>query len=605
MFGFGRIGGRLAVVWCLSDDITPTVAFGLERDCIARPSEPHSRSSPIHEPSPPSNSTVSGWFLESRNHIHLLRRCRPTPESTADVLQQSNNQFMKSDESAFSIVPSRLSSRISFSTSQTSRRTSSDSYTKLAYRPLFFENDLFTARVYKRNYRNSRSQPQQRGEPNHEYGTIVPEGRKRKQNEAVLKLKLQSCSQGKTTTTIAANNLNAYGDAELIVPSGIMVSTIHNVSLTEELEGDLEHRVGSSSSGQDGLYVRLSKNLEHRISPSASASYIKIVMACSSGDNKTVKEELAAMPTALASYISGSFYFCPIHAAVFNDHVDVMRTLLSHAALKGDLDLVVEKTIGGTEIDRWRPLHVATSKGNLPMVKLLLEKGATVLSKTGHGIQAAHLAARIGSISILEALFDAGAQVNCTDLRGYQPIHYISDSQDSPQVVEYLLKRGADTHSADGTDELSPLHMACKHDFSGNLKALLSFGALGGEYISCSLESALDTAIRCGSSLSVQTLLEYGVSPSKCCHDGRSGLHTFVSRYCGTSKGEDPANLMILRLLLEHIELLVFDDSGETVLDSLFRLGSKTEIARLFLKHLPKDKVVEREKLASVIYWSP
>ena len=511
---------------------------------------------------------------------------------------------MKSDESAFSIVPSNLSSRISLSTSQTSRCASSDSRTRLTYRPLCFEDDLFTARVYKRNYRNTRLQHQQRGESNLEHETIVPERRKRQQNEEVLRLKLQSCSQGKTTTTIAANEQFADENAQLIVPGGIVISTNHNVSLTGDLEGDLEHRVGSSSSGQDGLYVRLTENLEHRINPSASASYVELVMACSSGDNETVKEKLATMGTVLGSYISGSFYFCPIHAAVFNGHLEVMRTLLHHAELEGDLDQVVEKTIGGTEIDRWRPLHVATSKHNLPLVKLLLEKGATVLSKTGHGIQAAHLAARIGSTSILTALFNAGAQVNCTDSRGCQPIHYISDSQDLPRVIEYLLGRGADTRSANGTDELAPLHMACRHDFPGNLKALLSLGAPGGEHTPLPLESALDTAVRCGSSSSVQTLLEYGVRPSNYCYDGGSGLHTLVSRYCANTEGEDPANLEIVRLLLEHIELLVFNDSGETVLDSLLRFGSRNEIARLFLKSLPKHKAQEREKLSSVLYWS-
>ena len=511
---------------------------------------------------------------------------------------------MKSDESALSIAPSKLSSRFSLSTSQTSRRASSDSFTKMAYRPLSFEDDLFTAIVYKKNYRNTRSRRQPREEPKSDCETIFPERRKRQQNKAALRLKLQSGSQGKTTTTIAAKEQYADENPELIVPGGIMVSTTYNVSLTGELDGDLEHRVGSSSSGLDGLYVRLTEDLEHRINPSASASYVELVMACSSGDNEMVKEKLATMPTALGSYISGSFYFCPIHAAVFNGHLEVMRTLLHHAELEGELDQVVEKTIGGTEIDRWRPLHVATSKGNLPMVKLLLEKGATVLSETAHGIQAAHLAARIGSTSILAALFDAGAQVDCKDLRGWRPIHYISDSQDLPRVIDYLFEKGADNRGADGTDELTPLHMACRHDFAGNIKAVLSLEAPVGEHSSLQLEPALDMAIRCGSPLSVQTLLEYGVSPSYRCFDSDSGLHTFVSRYCTSTKGEEPANLMILQLLLEHVDLLVFNDNGEMVLDSLLRLGSKNQIARLFLENVPKHKLAVREKLSTVVYWS-
>ena len=62
---------------------------------------------------------------------------------------------MKSDESAFSIVPSRLSSRFSGSTSHTSRPGSTVSDTNLEYHPLSFDDDLFTARVYKRNYRTN------------------------------------------------------------------------------------------------------------------------------------------------------------------------------------------------------------------------------------------------------------------------------------------------------------------------------------------------------------------------------------------------------------------------------------------------------------------
>lgn len=88
-------------------------------------------------------------------------------------------------------------------------------------------------------------------------------------------------------------------------------------------------------SGQDGLYVKLTENLEHRIT-SVSATYTQLVLACGRGDNGSVKSKLRMMPTStlgsvdlpalLGSYISGSFYFCPIHTAVFNWQVEVMRT---------------------------------------------------------------------------------------------------------------------------------------------------------------------------------------------------------------------------------------------------------------------------------------
>ena len=64
------------------------------------------------------------------------------------MLLITRKQFQKSDESAYSIVPSRMSSRLSISTRHS---LSSDSH--LSYHRLSFDDDLFTAKVYKRSYR--------------------------------------------------------------------------------------------------------------------------------------------------------------------------------------------------------------------------------------------------------------------------------------------------------------------------------------------------------------------------------------------------------------------------------------------------------------------
>ena len=519
---------------------------------------------------------------------------------------------MKSDESAFSIVPSELSSRISVSTGQTSRRASCDSYTKLTYRPLCFEDDLFTARVYKRNYRIPRSTRNAKQEDPDGHLVTTSQQTRHQGNKEVNKSHLQRFEgDGKSYTKALSKKANEGAESDKKETQlTILVDT--EVTLTSEGIGhDMVHRVGSKS-GEDGLYVKLTKSVEERISPSVSTSYVELVITCGRGDNDTVKKQLALMPASttrgregqalLGKYASGSFYFCPIHAAVFNGHLEVMRTLLRHAELQGDLEQVLEKTIGGTEVDRWRPLHVATSKGNLLMVKLLLEKGATVQSETGHGIQAAHLAARIGSISILEALFDAGAHVDCSDMHGRRPIHYISESQDLPHVVHYLGEKGADVSGADSAEELTPLLLACEHGFPGNIKALLSLRAPVKDYPSLQLESALDTALRCSSSFAVQTLLKHGVIPEYSHYGRLSALHTFILRYCTTSQGDNAADLRILRLLLENIELLILNDPGETILDSLLRLRSKSELARLSPGSRSKDKALEQAKMPSVLY---
>lgn len=64
------------------------------------------------------------------------------------MLRNARKEFQKSDESAYSIVPSRMSSRLFISTNQ---GLSSDD--NMSYRRLSFEDDIFTAQVYKRSYR--------------------------------------------------------------------------------------------------------------------------------------------------------------------------------------------------------------------------------------------------------------------------------------------------------------------------------------------------------------------------------------------------------------------------------------------------------------------
>lgn len=74
------------------------------------------------------------------------------PEKRRDLLRESEPILTRSDESAYSIVPSRPSSRTSLSTTQSA--DSADG-TSLRYQHLACEDQLFTARVYRRNYRTA------------------------------------------------------------------------------------------------------------------------------------------------------------------------------------------------------------------------------------------------------------------------------------------------------------------------------------------------------------------------------------------------------------------------------------------------------------------
>ncbi len=226
--------------------------------------------------------------------------------------------------------------------------------------------------------------------------------------------------------------------------------------------------------------------------------------------------------------LSGWSKSCPIHAAVFDGDVELMQSQIWFAEMDKIASVVVEEVIGST-YDSWPPLHTATLKSNLRMVRLLLEIGASVQRETTFGVQAIYLAAKTGSIKVIAALIDAGADINCMDAYGRQPLHYLLGSRDEPDIIEYLMERGADIRGILYAKKYAQLHLACVRDYVGNLNTLVAAGQrIGNPLSSTELESALDKAILNGSALSVNYLLFQGVSPYQCRSDGGTGLHTSV-----------------------------------------------------------------------------
>ena len=91
-------------------------------------------------------------MLDSPNH-GILTSPRPTAQARTKMLQESETQFQKSNESAYSI-DSIVPSRRSISTSQRDSYASGQSQDSIEYRQLSFERRLFMSNVYMRNSRN-------------------------------------------------------------------------------------------------------------------------------------------------------------------------------------------------------------------------------------------------------------------------------------------------------------------------------------------------------------------------------------------------------------------------------------------------------------------
>lgn len=94
-------------------------------------------------------------------------------------------------------------------------------------------------------------------------------------------------------------------------------------------------------------------------------------------------------------------------------------------------------------------LHVASEGGSLPIVELLLERGADPRQRDkGDNAYALHFAAERGHLEVVKLLVEAGADVNATDdVHELGPIGWATCfAETQREVARYLLGKGARHH---------------------------------------------------------------------------------------------------------------------------------------------------------------
>lgn len=171
------------------------------------------------------------------------------------------------------------------------------------------------------------------------------------------------------------------------------------------------------------------------------------------------------------------------------------ETLLQSSAAKGQLGVVrylLEHgaAVNGLKSPELTPLHYAAGNGHLAIVDLLLQRRANVDATTESGVSALHVAVSKGYGKVAKALLDAGAnvklavqrQVNAdrANLRysmpaGARPLDLAIANGDAA-MVELLVSRGADL-SASGLVGPTPLHAAAAKGVTPIIETLILSGA--------------------------------------------------------------------------------------------------------------------------------
>ncbi len=104
------------------------------------------------------------------------------------------------------------------------------------------------------------------------------------------------------------------------------------------------------------------------------------------------------------------------------------------------------------------PLHLAIKFKNMPLVKALVESGASFEGIDSHGSKPLHIAASDNQLGIVEYLVSKGAPIDSRDAKDRTPLHWASlfGYQD---IVVFLVENGANIN-AKSVEGYTPLSVA-------------------------------------------------------------------------------------------------------------------------------------------------
>ena len=120
----------------------------------------------------------------------------------------------------------------------------------------------------------------------------------------------------------------------------------------------------------------------------------------------------------------------------------------------------------------WTCLH---KRDTLEKVKCLLEKDETLLHSTNNqGFSSLHLASQKGQVEVVKYILEKGADANHQTINGTSSLH-LAASSNNPAVIAVLFRYGADLHIRSKHNN-TPLHSAALEGSTDALRTLISFG---------------------------------------------------------------------------------------------------------------------------------
>eukprot|EP00301_Raphidiophrys_heterophryoidea_P006769 c12703_g1_i1.p1 GENE.c12703_g1_i1~~c12703_g1_i1.p1 ORF type:complete len:1692 (-),score=437.89 c12703_g1_i1:416-5491(-) len=307
--------------------------------------------------------------------------------------------------------------------------------------------------------------------------------------------------EGRTALHIAASH-GSFHAVELLVASGI------NVAIKDEF-GHTALDDAIIAGAED-----IAKLLRERGSPQTQtdASTLSLLKAAHSGNMKVTRSLIDA--GGLEVSVKDLEGRTPLHIATARGNLDIVKFLVEHHA-----------SLDANDGRNQTPIEAAVLNGHDEVSKYLREKGSQVIRPTFEIVDHFMRAVFSGDLVIVKRVIENGLNPNQTDYKHRTGLH-VAVAEGHTRIVEYLLDRGSDPNITDKHGE-SPLSVSMHDSNPQIIQMLLDHGGRHGSSRNLALlqQAHLMQAASHGDEAVVAQLLEGGLDPNITGPDRRTALH--------------------------------------------------------------------------------
>uniref|UniRef100_A0AAQ4QWK6 Ankyrin 1, erythrocytic b n=1 Tax=Gasterosteus aculeatus aculeatus TaxID=481459 RepID=A0AAQ4QWK6_GASAC len=250
-------------------------------------------------------------------------------------------------------------------------------------------------------------------------------------------------------------------------------------------------------------------------------------IAARNDDTRTAAVLLQNDPNAdVLSKVFTHYWFTPLHIAAHYENMSVAQLLLNRgsqcklhpqASRRGNVMMVRLLLDRGAQIDavtkdELTPLHCAARNGHARIIEILLEHGAPIQAKTKVNGPPLKMTCRASLFQSTEKFIDGGASPNASNVKVETPLHMASRAGHC-EVAQFLLQNTAQA-DARAKDDQTPLHCAARMGHKELVKMLLEHKA-SPDSATTAGHTPLHISAREGHIHTIRILLDAGAQQTK------------------------------------------------------------------------------------------